>query len=270
MGITTSTARQVCEDYLREQIHTNNEQGILPSENRVAERLLARGDGLADVYEEVYAHLYRDRISWKIFLSCLLSTGAFWSPEKIAKYRADRDALIELNRNIAKHAHTLADLLARRDDLHNRSAFGSDTHYDITAVIDQACAHNGRYEYYLKEPLAQLSARFDMKYWPLLADCVRVIGDDAENAGITASDPLTEAATKSTRASKADFIRALRESIDENRGDWLGAIPKMFGPSNDAMATLVNVLLDLPPEEMVDATYVKNLRHRDKEREATD
>ena len=52
----------------------------------------------------------------------------------------------------------------------------------------------------------------------MLADCVRVIGDDAENASITTSDPLTEAATKSTRPSKADFIRALRESIEEDRG----------------------------------------------------
>ena len=240
MGITTRAARQVCEEYLREQIHTNNEQGILPSENLVAERLLARGDELAAVYEVVYAHLYRDGISWKIFLGCLLSTGAFWSLEKIAGHRADRGALFELNRDIAKHAHTLADLLARRDDLHNRSAFGSDTHYDITAVIDQACAQNGRYEYYLKEPLAQLSARFDMKYWPMLADCVRVIGDDAETASITASDPLTEAATQSTRPSKADFIRALRESLDEKRGNWLGAIPKTFGVSNDVMAALVD------------------------------
>lgn len=269
MGTTLNSARQVCEDYLREQIHTNSEQGILPSENSVAKRLLARGDELVEVYDEVYAHLYRDGISWKIFLDRLLSTGAFWSPEKIAEYRADRDVLVDLNREIAKHANALADLLTQRDDQHNHSAFSGSTHYDIVAVIDQACAHNGRYEYYVKEPLAQLSARFDMKYWPSLADCVRVISDDAKNASITASDPLTEAATKSTRPSKADFIRALRESIDENRGNWLGAIPRKFGPSNEAMATLVNVLLDLRTDEMVDGTYLKNLRHRDKVRDVT-
>ncbi len=264
MSKPKSAARQICEDYLQQQISQNNKEGILPSENLVAERLLARGDELNDVYEEAYAYLYRDGISWKIFLGCLLSTGAFWSTEKIAEYRTDRHTLIKLNQDIAKQAQTLASLLTQRDDLHNRSDFRSGTHYNIIKLIDQACAENGRYKYNLKEPLAQLSARFDRKYWPSLADCIQVIGCDAENAKIAASDPLTEAATRSTRPSKADFIRALCESIDENRGDWLGAISKKFGPSNANLATLANVLLELPPEEIIDATYVKNLRHRDK------
>lgn len=257
--------RQVCEDYLREQISSNNKAGILASENRVAERLLAHGEELADGYDEICAHLRRDGIGWKIFLGCLLSAGAFWSPNKLAEYRADRNSLIELNRDIAKHARALSDLLSRRDDLHNCSPFRSGTHYDIVAVIDHACAHNGRYGSCLKEPLAQLNARFDMKYWPLLSDCVRVIADDAEGARISASDPLTEAAVKSSRPSKSDFVRALRASIDENRGDWVGAIPRTFVLSNETMATLVNVLLDLSPDEMVDAIYVKNLHYRDKE-----
>lgn len=266
----TSSPRQICEDYLREQIRANNQQEILPSENRVAECLLAQGDQLTHVYDEVCNHLHENGISWKIFLGCLLSTSAFWSLERIAGSRDDRNTLVELNREIAKQAHLLADQLARRDDLHNGSAFSSGTHYDICAVIEQASARNGRYGYYVKEPLSQLSARFDMKYWPSLSDCIRVIGDDAERAKIFASDPLTEAATRSTRPSKADFIRALRESIDENRGGWPGAIPKSFGPSNEAMATLVNVLLDLPPDEIVDATYVKNLHQRDKDKKSLD
>ncbi|MDH5833949.1 hypothetical protein [Luteimonas kalidii] len=254
-----SKARQICESYLREEIRSNDEKGILPSKNRIAERLLARGDELVDVYEVVHTKLARDDIAWKILLGRLLTTAAFWSLEKIAQARAEEKALMELNQSIAKHAHALSDLLVDRDDLHNRSSFSSGTHYDICEVISEASAGNSRFSSYLKEPLDHLSSRFDMKYWPSLSSCIRVIGNDAQNAKTAADDPLTAAATRSTRPSKADFVRALRESIDEIRGDWLGGIPKAFTLSNDSMATLVNVLLDLPPDELVDGTYVKNL-----------
>lgn len=270
MSDPLKSAKQVCEEHLREQIRYNTEKNILASENRVAERLLARGEELSPVYVEVHAQLRADGIGWKIFLDCVLSTGAFWSPEKIAEHREDRAALIDLNQAIAKHADALADLLGEREELQNRSAFSGNTHYDICQVIHQASAGNGRYESYVKEPLEHLSTRFDMKYWPRLAECVRVIADDAAEATIAASDPLTAAATKSSRPSKADFLRALRSAIGENRGTWLGGFPRKFAPTDSALATLVNVLLDLPPSELIDASYVKNLRRRDKAQDVRD
>lgn len=210
------------------------------------------------------AQLSDDGVSWKVFLGCLLNTGAFWSPEKIANYRADRARLIEINRDLALQAQALSELLEQRDDLHNHSAFGSETLYDVVTLIDRASARNGRYESYVKTPLAELSARYDMKYWPSLAECLRVLGEDAGDAEVRATDPMTEAATRSTRSSKADTIRALRESIDESRGNWWGAIPRKFRLSDSAMAQMANVLLDLEPDEMIDSNYIKSLRHRDK------
>lgn len=257
-----ATAREYFEDHLREQIRYNIERDILPSENTVARRLLDRGGELIEVYEELHANLRRDHISRKTFLNCMLSASAFWSPERIAQDRADRVNLTIVNRAIAERAHELADLLAQRDDLHNHSGFSSSTQYDIAEVIHQACEKNGRYEHYVKEPMTQLSARYDMKYWPMLYEVIRVIATDAEQAEIMASDPLTESATRSKRPSMADFTRALRAAIDENRGTWLGAIPNDFTLSDQGMATLINVLLDLSAEKMVDTVHVKNSRSK--------
>ena len=256
--------REICEAFLNEEIRSNEEKEILPSEVKVARRLLTRGAEMTEVYEEVMAHLSDDGVGWKVFLGCLLSTGAFWSSEKIANYRAGRARLIETNQAIAQQALALSELLEHREDLHNYSAFGSETLYDIVTLIDRASAQNGRYESYVKTPLAELSARYDMKYWPTLAECLRVLGEDANNAEVRATDPMTEAATRSPRASKADTIRALRESIDENRGSWWGSIPKNFRLPDNAMAQIANVLLELAPEDMIDANYIKSLRHRDK------
>lgn len=259
-----TVAREFFEDHLREQVRYNIEHDILPSENAVAGRMLSRGDELTDVYDEIHTKLRRDTIAMKVFANCVLSAGAFWSPEQIAKDRSDRTNLITLNRMIADRAHELADLLIQRDDLHNHSGFSSGTHYDIVEVIDQACSGNGRYESYVKEPLAQLGAQFDMKYWPMLDEVVRVIATDADQAKITASDPLTEGATQSKRPSTADFTRALQAAIEESRGSWLGAIPVDFTLTDQSMATLINILIDLPVEKMVDYTHVKNSRSKHK------
>lgn len=267
MGNPT-TAREYFEGHLREQIQYNLEHNILPSENEIARRLLIRGDELIEVYDELHAKLFQDDTSRKVFINCILSAAAFWSPDRIAQDRADRVELSTLNRTIATRAYELADLLNRRDDLHNHSGFSSETHYDIVAVIHQACAKNGRYESYLKDPLAQLSARFDMKYWPRLFDVIQVIATDAEQAEVIASDPLTESATQSKRPSAADFTRALRAAIDENKGTWFGAIPNDFALSDQGMATLINVLLDLPVEKMIDPVHVKNSRNKHKKLKA--
>jgi hypothetical protein len=39
----------------------------------------------------------------------------------------------------------------------------------------------------------------------------------------------------------------------------------MFNLSDAALATIFNITRDLPPDELIDATYVKRTRHRLKE-----
>lgn len=263
MNKSVMTAREFFEDRLQEHLRYNEANRVLPSESAVARRLLDRGAELAEVYNEIHNNL-RDPISKNVLLSRFLSVGAFWSLERIAQDRMDREALVALNKEIAKRSYALADLLRQRDQLHNHSDFHSGTHYDIVEVIDEASEGNGRYAYYLKEPLAHLSGRFDMKYWPMLDSLVQVIGDDAERAKVKASDPLTDSATRSKRPSTADFTRALDAAIQDSRGSYSGGLPKDFMLSDQGLATLVNVLLDLPVDTMVDAVHVKNSRNKGK------
>ncbi|QWP77225.1 hypothetical protein J5226_02130 [Lysobacter sp. K5869] len=270
MSTPTSKARQFCEDHLRGEIKSNNAAGIAFSESRVATHLLGRGGEMEAVYEEIYPQLCRDGVAYKIFLNCLLWSGAYMHPDNIAKERSDRAVLQEVNLKIQKHAEALAVLLDQRSGLHNRSGFSSETLYDICEIIEQASECNGRFQSFLKGPLAALRMQFDLKYWPSPADCIRVLSKDAADARIAPSDPVTEAATRSKRASKADFIRGMLEHIEENRGDYYGRLPRKFTLSCEAIATIANVLLSLHGDELVDAVYVKNLRHRDREKSLSD
>jgi hypothetical protein len=256
-------ARRICETHLKEQIRYNLDHKILPSEISVAERMLANGDALERFYKEIYPALDHDGITWKHALQCALHVGAFWKPEDIAERRAGRKELEQLNEEISQWASQLSELLDKRTKLYELSGFGAETHYSILEVIDAAGEQNGHYQNYLKEPLQRLR-RFDLKYWPNLADCTRVIGTDAWRAEIAPDNSLTAAATHSSRPSKADSVRALLASIEEHRGDWLGGIPDSFQFSNGTLADLVNVVFDLPREELVSDEYIKIERHRSK------
>ena len=89
----SKTAREICEDILCESIRYNIQHEILPSENAVAEHLLARGDELADVYEELYEKLRRWPRALQQFMGLLLSAQAHRSRDEIARARRYRDAL---------------------------------------------------------------------------------------------------------------------------------------------------------------------------------
>ena len=103
----------------------------------------------------------------------------------------------------------LASLLEERSEIDNTSGFASDTHNHIVDVIDAASRENGFYRSHLKDELKPPSRRYDLKYWPSLAEVVQVIGQDADDAGTRATNPLTRAATTGSRGSRADFFKAI-------------------------------------------------------------
>ncbi len=259
----------ICEAILQEGKVYNIEHKILPSENAVVDRLLARRIELTEVYAELHEKLAPRPPALKVFLDLLLSTAAFWNPERNAKARAGRERLEAVNEEIAEKAAALAGLLDERDDLHNSSGFYSSTHYHPLDLVEEASAENYLYQSYIQKPLAALCGQYDVKYWPSIGKCLRVLSRDAERSMVQASDPLTEAATRASRKSLADFFKALFASIKENSARNCSFLPRDFRLTDASLASLVNCALDLGPNERVDAAYVKRLRQRERRR-ATD
>ncbi|HBN9689313.1 TPA: hypothetical protein L3916_001847 [Pseudomonas aeruginosa] len=258
----TTTPQQACENILIDEKCYNTERGILRSENAVIDRLLTRSLELKSAYGELYEKLHSRPPALAVFLGLLLSTAAFWSPERIAKYRAQRDELVETNRQIARKAEELAHLLEQRIRLHDTSGFSSRTHYHVCDVIEAAAGNHSLFNAYVKDRLDALCGQFDLKYWPSLDLLVRAVAVDAEGATLAATDPLTLAATVATRPSRADFFKALFAAIEENSAQSGGHLPDVFRLSDGALASLANCALDLGPDELADSAYVKRLRQR--------
>lgn len=259
-----TSAQQACETILIEAKRYNIEHAIWPSENAVADRLLARGLELKDAYGELHEKLNPHPPALKVFLDLLLGVAAVWSPEEIAQSRLERKELDGVNRQIAKKAEELAQLLERRTELNNTSGFSCETHYHVCEVIEAASERNHRFNSWVKEHLNALRGQFDLKYWPSLAQFVRVLAADAESASMEPTDPLTAAATAATRSSRADFFKALFAAIEENGARNYGQLPRRFKLTDATLASLANCALDLGPDELVDASYVKRLRQRER------
>ncbi|MFU3884494.1 hypothetical protein ACM7F7_03800 [Pseudomonas aeruginosa] len=84
----------------------------------------------------------------QVFLGLVLSTAAFWNPEKMQEARAARSDLANVNQQIARKAAELALLLEQRSDLHDTSGFSSDAHYHVCGVIEAASQHNYLFQSY--------------------------------------------------------------------------------------------------------------------------
>lgn len=265
MSATQAThPQQICENLLTEGIRYNIEHSVWPSENVIANRLLSRGIELKDAYEELYEKLNAHPFALKTFLQLILNTAAFWNPEKILRARADRDELVSVNLQIAKKAQELAGLLEQRSDLHNTSGFSSETHYHVCDVIKGAAKDNHLFGFYVQEPLGLLSNRFDLKYWPSLGQFLQEVADNATGAGTVATDSWTAVSTSASRPSRADYFKALFAAIEENTAENYGQLPRGFKLTDNTLASLVNVALDLGPDELVDGSYVKRFRQRER------
>ncbi|WP_018097626.1 hypothetical protein [Sinorhizobium meliloti] len=259
------TGHKVFEDLLKEHIRFNNGSSILPTETTICRRLLDRRPELADACDELWAKLDQNRFFLSVFTDGFLGAAAVWNPQKMVDARLQRDRLEKVNERISVISFELADLLRERSDLHDHSGFASETHYHVVEVINDAARQDHRFNSYVREPLKHLRGQFDLKYWPSLPDIVSALAADAAQARTVAHNALTAAGTASSRPSLTDFFRAWFEFIEENSDGR--HLPCQFKLSDASYASLANCALDLGPNKIVGAEYVKRLRQRIREAE---
>jgi hypothetical protein len=252
---------------LWEELHYRVEKEISPGEVQVIDQMLKRGIELREAYAELCAKLLDHHRALKVFFDQLLSVAAHWNPDAHVQARQDRNRLVEINRKILDTASQLADQLTERSHLRNQSGFSCDTYYHPLDVIQAAAEPNYLYKTWVKERLQALRGQFDLKYWPSLEDCIRKIASDAAMATPEASDTLTAVGTEASRASLADTFKSFFLALEEVTVSKHGFLPNDFRLSDRSAASLLSCALDLDPDDVVDAGFVKRLRQRERERQ---
>ncbi len=253
--------RKLCRSFLEEEVGYNQAKGILPSENAVSRNLLARGHEMNELYDE-FASRGWSRKTIEQCLRIVLSTMAHWKPDQLAQAREEKRQLDGANARIAKVSEELATLLLQREELHNTSGFGSNTHYCIMDLIMDAGRQVPSFEGRVKELLVPIQGQYDLKYWPSIDQVIAALGKDAEAAQSYPHDSLTEAGTESVRPSISDTVRALIRAIEEQRDRVDCRIPSDFAISDKGLATVLNCALNLDTDKLKDAGYIKGIRQR--------
>lgn len=232
-----------------------------PSTWPVFNRMIERHAEMVAVYREIASSSLSRQQLWAL-LEQIIHAGSFGTDARFAKLRAAHQELTVLNENISTMSIQLAEMLERRTELSGNGHFHCERMLKLTEFIDDAGEGNGHYHFYLKPELRRLN-RFDLKYWPGIAGIIRSLG--MEEVKVTFADEATEAIINARRPSLTDFFRALFDNIGmQKTGDYY-ALPRTFKLSDAALATICNITRDLPPDELVDAVYVKRTRHRLKE-----
>lgn len=97
-------------------------------------------------------------------------------------------------------------------------------------------------------------------YWPDIAGITRSPG--MEEVEVTFADEATGAIINARRPSLTDFFRELFDNIGMQKTGEYYSLPRTFKLSDAALATICNITRALPPDEFIDAAYVKRTRHR--------
>ncbi len=267
-----SEARRTFEKFLNEDRASNLELGILPSRNRLIDRLLLRGDELERLYEEA-SKCIEESTDWNVqtrgkqtFLDCVLTVGLHWTPTHAT---IERKAKLQIKGLLTKAemlASELSKVLREIDKRENTSAVSSDASLWITSVLQAAGEQNAMFKMWVAGEFKKLD-RFDLKYWPTLPDFLDEIAKKCEAATVAATDPRTERLISSRKGGKSDSLRVLFHSFSEQTDrDFGGALPEDFRLTDEAIADLVNCILDLPLDDIVDGAYVKRFRQNEASR----
>ena len=248
---------------MRKERAYNVEHKIWPRVNYRIDRMLERGAELNSVYEDLCRKLEPKAV--ERFLSIIHDVGAVWDPVRLSAAREAYRRQDALKSEIFELAKMLARRLGERTDLSEFSGFRTNNTFHIVDLIELASESNGLFGSHLREPLSALSHQYDLKYWPSVEDVLDAIAEDALNVDIKPTNAIIEAGTRSPKQSKADSFRALQGVLEENRRSFHSPIGADFHLSDESWATILNVILDHNPDELVDGSYIKRLRQRDRE-----
>lgn len=248
-------ATSEAESFLREELASNQREGIYPSRNLVVERLLSRRD---DLSQDFYPELHRDlpfSEQRRAVLIALVHAAAFGCPERVDSVRRQLRCARDIDRkiqDIALSIHALVGLLEQRRE--ECPAVASLELPNLHDALEEATDYSAPDTAYLFEshvaPHLTPLGRFDGKYWPttedlLLTLATALMNETAEDRPPRPLDPLMNRVIEGGNRSRADYTRALDAVIDDMKRAGWPQLPADFSLSSRALDCFVAVTLDL-------------------------
>lgn len=266
MILPTENPTVFCKAFIQRELDSYRNDGQLwKSYWPVMERMIDRADELALPFQELIdAFGYSDK--FKGYPPCngyvWLTLEHIWcscdySKKDVIEARENFKELRALKEEIVELASTLAEKLNRQSELYEASGFSKSQYQFFDDLIEQACVGNYLYKRHVSKKLKSLTYQYDLKYWPNRSDLVAAI---ASFEGMQ-SDPThiqyPEHVINGRESDVKDFVLSFDGHFDKLNGLKTG-----FRFSHNAIADIINVVLDLPVDKLTTGEAVRVVRNR--------
>lgn len=250
-----------CEAFTRQELTDLKEKEIWNSWHPIMERILNRSSEMKPVYIEMceclYYSPYEPSIGLRLALEAIWASGKLFNQDTLARKRHAQKELAKLHDDIPALAFRLSEMLRRQKELFETEDFSPGEYLDCVGMISRAGNNNGHFTGWLQEELEALDHKYDGKYWPSLRKMVGAIGEFEESLSLPSQGSLPDEVLAGRSSHIKDFVLGFDADVKRAR-----QIPRSFSFSNSAVATIINVVMDLPVDSLATSDAVRVVRNR--------
>ena len=260
MLLPMNTPTEFCNAFIKRELKDYKESKIWMSYWPIMERMIDRSLELQTVYKEIVTNYgYTDKYSgakvWLILEHIWLSSD--FAKKEVEKARADLKELNQLREEIVILASRLSAALSKQKEIFECSGFTKSDYQNVLDMVDEGGEHNYLYRSYVSKNIQSLGYEYDLKYWPTREDVVQSIADFEGRQPAPTHLEYPNAVLKGRSTDIKDFVIAFDAAFDKQND-----LPTGFRFSNNAMAEIINVILDLPCEKLTSGEAVRVVRNR--------
>lgn len=265
MPLPKNSPTDFCRAFIERELLSDRKKKIGMSHWNTMERLIARSDELELVYSELIgAFGYSDKFegyppsnSYIWLILELIWRSEEFAKSEIKQTREDLKELSQVNEDIVDLAMNLSMKLRRQDELFEKSGFKRPAFQTVFDLIEGAGSNNYLFESYLLDSFKELDNQYELKYWPTVADLVDEIAHFEYNQEKISHMYLPEKVVTGRASDIKDFVLSFDGRFNDRNG-----LPKKFKFSNNAMAEIINVVLNLPSDQLASGDAVRLVRNR--------
>ncbi|GIU32560.1 hypothetical protein L2719_10080 [Shewanella schlegeliana] len=265
MALPTNSPTAFCKAFIERELKSNKQNHIWMSYWPVMERMLERADELTLVFHELIKKFgYSDKFDgyppnnayiWLTLEYIWMSID--FCKNDVVQVRLDLKELNTLKEEIVELSEKLAFALRRQDEVYELSGFQKSDYQTTVDMIELASEDNHLYQSYVSDKIQSLRGQFDLKYWPTRADVAESIASFEKIQPSPSHSELPESVLKGRASDIKDFVLAFDYSFD-----GLNGLPSDFRFSNNALADIINVILDLSSDRLATGDAIRIVRNR--------
>ncbi|MUL01364.1 hypothetical protein GNP89_03950 [Aliivibrio fischeri] len=253
-----------CKAFIERELKDCKESNIWMSYWPIMNRMIERASELNSVYSEIisqYGYSDKENCAYVWLILEHIWTSVDYAKIEIEKARGELKEINQLSEEIETLASRLSTALARQNELFECTGFNKPSYQTALGMVGDASEHNYLYKSHVSDKIRRLEYQYDLKYWPSRSDLVQSIADFEAEQPAPIHDEYPESVLKGRSSDIKDFVIAFDAAFDE-----LNGLPTRFRFSNNAMADIINVILDLPFEKLTTGEAIRVVRNRQRKK----